>query len=206
MNCVPGFVNILWLFCMWVGSGGLLYFLKKIDKELGACDQGKIKMLRISFCLLFGIKGIYGSTASLGADTVSYLLLAVYLIVCSVQDAMTCMVSDFLQYIGLLGGSILLLSRMPEAQIGISLILFVLIQRLIFMKMYGHADGMAFLICALYLGAEGKDIEAYLLHMGAAFLLLAVVQFGKRNVSVKGKLKTPAALLPYIAVSFLLII
>ena len=49
-------------------------------------------------------------------------------------------------------------------------------------------------------------METYLLHMGLTFSILGVVQLFRGNISRRGNLKEPVALVPYVAVSFFVII
>lgn len=83
------------------------------------------------------------------------------------------------------------------------MILFALLQYLLFMRLYGEGDVMAFQICALYLVGEGGNLMTMLLHMALAFGLLGAVQLARGNINKKGNLKTPVPFLPYIACSIL---
>lgn len=176
------------------------------DVDLACVGMERIRKLWLLYSLAAGMAFLPRLS---GKDTVVwwiYGILAVYLIVCSVMDTVLEMVCDFFHYIGLLGGWIFLIHSVPApAQMG-SLLLFVGIQWVIFRKMYGPADMVAFVICAMYLTAEGRTLQSYLMHMAVTFLLLGVVQGYKRNISSKGDLKCPVALLPYITVGFFVII
>ena len=80
-------------------------------------------------------------------------------------------------------------------------LVFAALQFGLFMRMYGAADGMVFLVCALFESVYGDGLMTYLLHMAASFFLLAVVQIGKKNVNRAGNLKKPVAFVPYITAS-----
>jgi hypothetical protein len=83
----------------------------------------------------------------------------------------------------------------------LSLAVFGLLQLLLFSKMYGKADCYAFCVCSMALAAEGFGFEMYVVHMAAAFTLLAALQLLRGNVNRRGNLKEPVAFLPYITVS-----
>lgn len=136
-----------------------------------------------------------------GAGQLACGVLAAYLLIASITDLQTCEVYDFL---AIVAGSIGLLVLFAGGLSGIrlfSLILFGLIQLFLFMKMYGRADGWAFLVCAVYESRFGKGMLTYLLHMASAFLVLAVIQGLNRNIARNGNLKKPVPFLPYIAVT-----
>lgn len=80
--------------------------------------------------------------------------------------------------------------------------LFVLLQLKLFSKMYGRADCYAFCVCALAEAAAGLGIVEFLIHMLAAFCLLAVIQGIHRNIDRRGNLKQPVPFLPYITLAF----
>lgn len=130
-----------------------------------------------------------------------YLALAVYLMVCTVTDLQTCRIYDILQVPAAAAGAWLCLGRPQAAECGTGLIVFALLQYLLFMRLYGQGDVMAFQICALYLAGGGGRFAAMLLHMALAFAMLGVVQLARGNINGKGNLKTPVPFLPYIACS-----
>lgn len=132
-----------------------------------------------------------------------YLVLAVYLTVCSITDFQTCKVYDILQVPAAVAGAILCLLQEPLPGGGSGLVLFALLQYLLFMRFYGEGDVMAFQICSLYLVGKGGDLQTLLLHMALAFTLLGAVQALRRNINQKGNLKVPVPFLPYIACSLL---
>lgn len=132
-----------------------------------------------------------------------YLVLAIYLTVCSITDFQTCKVYDILQVPAAVAGAILCLLQEPLPRGGSGLVLFALLQYLLFMRFYGEGDVMAFQICSLYLVGKGGDLQTLLLHMALAFTLLGAVQALGRNINQKGNLKVPVPFLPYIACSLL---
>jgi len=130
-----------------------------------------------------------------------YGVLAAYLVTASITDRQTKMVHDFLHLAGGLAGVSLLIYRWPGQEVFCEAVIFFAIQMLIFRRLYGTADCLVFCVCALYLAAVGQGMMTYLLHMGASFLLLAVVQTFRKNINRQGNLKEPVALVPYITVS-----
>jgi len=134
---------------------------------------------------------------------VGYLVLALYLTVCAITDLKTCKVYDILQVPTAVAGAVLCLQQAPLPEGGRGLVIFALLQYLLFMRFYGEGDVMAFQICSLYLVGRGGDLQTLLLHMALAFVLLGAVQAFRRNINRKGNLKVPVPFLPYIACSLL---
>ncbi len=132
-----------------------------------------------------------------------YSVLAVYLTICVLTDLRACIVYDFLQLPGAMAGAMLCLSRPLPAGSGAGLVLFALLQYLLFGRLYGIGDAMVFQVCSLYLAGRGGDLRTFLLHMALAFVLLGIVQSFRRNINKRGNLKTPVPFVPYIACSLL---
>lgn len=80
----------------------------------------------------------------------------------------------------------------------IELIVFIVLQTVVFRKLYGISDCIAFSMCAMYLYLHGKVLVDYIILMLGIFLVLTIIQFFKKNID-KGKFKEPVALIPYIA-------
>jgi GNAT superfamily N-acetyltransferase len=119
----------------------------------------------------------------------------------AVSDWQTGTVHDFLLLAAAACGAGLLLWYRPGWGIAAELAVFLAAQALLFRRMYGMADVLAFGAFALCQAAAGKGLPAHLLHMGVAFLLLAAVQGCRKNIGRGGDLKEPVALVPYIAVA-----
>lgn len=85
----------------------------------------------------------------------------------------------------------------------IELFIFILLQELLFSRMYGRADCHAFEACSAVLFIFGGEMMTYLLFMAAAFLLLTIIQIIKNNVGRDGNLKKPVAFIPYITCAFI---
>lgn len=198
--------NLMWYIGIGLVSGVILYGLYRLDDEFMVCDKSK---LWHSWCIWSTVTGVmlYGHMEkSCGVEVTGYWLLAVYFVLCGVMDGELKLVCDIFHYIGLLGGCLLLVQKAPAEELLVSLLLFALLQGILFRRMYGRADICAFVICALYLTAEGHDMEGLLFHMVVTFLLLGIVQVVRRNISRRGNLKQPVALFPYIIVGFFMII
>lgn len=128
-------------------------------------------------------------------------VLAAYLLVSSITDFQTCEVYDFLHILGALAALAVFFQRPPTKDTLISLLVYWLLQHFLFSKMYGEADAMAFLVCALFESVYGFGLLTYLFHMGAAFIVLAIVQAVRHNINRHGNLKQPVPFLPYIALT-----
>lgn len=206
MNYGHACANVVWMGLVAGGCVVLLHRLHFADEDLGKVDVRKIYGLWLIYSLAVSMVFLPHINDCAGINRVSFGLLAGYFVLCSVVDTVLKLVFDFFHYIGLLGGCFLLVSNNPTPGIIAELILFAGLQWILFRKMYGAADVAAFMVCAVYLAAEGRSMESYLMHMAVTFFLLGVVQLGKGNVSDRGNLKHPVALFPYITVGFLIII
>lgn len=82
------------------------------------------------------------------------------------------------------------------------LMIFTLLQQVLFSHVYGRADSHAFCVCAMAFTIFGGGFAECVVHMAISFLLLCIIQVYRKNVTVKGKLKVPVAMVPYITVGF----
>ena len=136
-------------------------------------------------------------------DFVSILFVG-YLIACAWQDYRCCAVYDITHYPGIfLAGCMADISGM-EAGTAMSLLTFSMLQYLLFRRMYGDADVMCFLICALSLGKTGS-MELYLVHMLISYIFLGIHQATRRNIAKDGNLKKPVPMIPYILTAYLVV-
>lgn len=141
------------------------------------------------------------SKANTIIEIVTLCFFGAYLIAASFVDMQTKTVYDFLHIIAGLSGIILLVWECPQKENLIGCTLFVILQMLVFSKMYGMADCYLFSVCSLFIAAGGHGIEYCLFHMLLAICLLAVVQIKMHNVNKKGNLKQGVAFVPYIAIA-----
>lgn len=204
MNCVPDFDKLLFIAGIIGCAAGMVMLFQGIDEELKECSGKRLWRNWLYYGGIISIALVFVSPYSFGVEWVALVLLGIYLLVCTVTDALLCQVYDVMQYLGVLGGVIWLIVQSPEPGIGFSLIFFALIQYLVLIRMYGKADGMGYCICSLYLAGAGVDIEGYLYHMMVSFCLLALMQGVRGNISRKGNLKKAVALYPYISLGFLI--
>lgn len=92
--------------------------------------------------------------------------------------------------------------KLPSAESGLQLAVFILLQQLLFSHMYGKADCHAFCCCAAVNVICGGGFAGCMVHMVITFILLCLIQILKKNVTLCGTLKIPVAMLPYITVGF----
>ncbi len=187
-------------------SAVLLKGTIQLDEELRGCTPKRLWGIWFVCCIVAVGGFLCGEVHKVILPKPCFLILVVYLVICTTMDSQLCKVNNFMQYIGLIGGIGSVLNCVPQPEVGSALLMFAFVQYVLFRKMYGAADVMAFLICALYLAAEGRGIEYYLYHMAVCYLLLTLVQAMRGNIGRSGRLKKPVALYPYISASFLLII
>lgn len=112
---------------------------------------------------------------------------------------------DFYFYIAGVSGIITMLVAEVSIRDCIGdIVIFILLQWLLFRRMYGPADCFAFSVCALFFAAWRQDMLGLLYLMALTFIILTPVQLIKKNVNKKGNLKEPVALIPYITVASVL--
>lgn len=141
-------------------------------------------------------------------------VLAGCLVFACVTDCQSCQVFAFTWWgAGAVGGILLfqslagehggmqLLTAANSSRLA-SLFLYILLQESFFSRYYGRADCHAFVACAIAECALGMGMPEYLLHMTLAFGGLAMVQGFRGNINSRGNLKQPVAFLPYITISF----
>ena len=190
---------------IYAGAAGLLWVFRRVDEELKNCGEKSIHKNWFIYSTLVCIPMLIALSDMHPAPWFCIGILGVYLAVSSVTDALIFQVYDVLQYMGVIGGGILLGYQNPDAGKGVSLLVFAAIQYLLFMRLYGKADGMGYCICALYLSGKGYGLEGYLYHMLIGFFLLTLVQLLRGNITCKGNLQQPIALFPYITIGFLIL-
>ncbi len=153
----------------------------------------------------------------LGAQEILCSLLAGGLLAAACMDAVNSYVYNYvwwwcLPWTGMLLGLPVAKAYMGDGlwritgRLGIqqaaTVVLFVLLQQILFAQMYGRADCHAFSVCALAGCVWQGNLLWFLIHMLLAVTLLAVVQLCRRNVTKDGKLRVPKPFIPYIVVTF----
>jgi len=206
MNFGPVCVRFLWFFLTWCISLGVLRILYCMDEEMHGYawrEWFRVGSSSWLLCVLFLC------TKAVNAQAViffCYGMFVIYLCSAMTMDIMMKMISDILHIIGFAAGGVLLWNESPELIFVGELAAFVVLQCVVFSKMYGVADVAAFCLCAMFLTGLGNGVEVYVQHMVLTFGMLGIVQGFKGNIARNGNLKLPVGLLPYIAVAFFLII
>ncbi|MDE6166950.1 MAG: hypothetical protein K2G28_00635 [Acetatifactor sp.] len=175
-------------------------------------DEGLTPDRRTGIVILAGVPAgaYFGWRAAIQSGILPALLLEVVigcLLLACITDCATCQVYRFVWWIS--GGAALLLLGVegwPEGERLWGLALFCFLQLILFSHMYGKGDCHAFCVCAAVEAAAGMDFTGFLIHMLVSFSLLAAVQVARGNVSRKGSLKHPVPFLPYITISFLVVL
>lgn len=129
------------------------------------------------------------------------LLIGCLLLAC-ITDIAICQVYNFVWWISGAAAIALLAGRRLEASVVWDVVLFIVIQMILFARMYGKADCYAFCVCAIAEAGLGFGPAEFLMHMLVSFLLLAAVQAVRRNIGSQGHLKKPVPFLPYITAGF----
>lgn len=124
------------------------------------------------------------------------------LLTASIMDRWEQMVYRFVWWIGGAAGGMLLVKADINLQTSCSLIGFWLLQKLIFVRLYGRADCYAFCVSALAMAALGGGFGDYVMHMFLVFAGLTVVQMMRGNIARNGNMKKAVPLLPYITIAF----
>lgn len=170
---------------------------------------------RILVIVLAGISGNWFLIRRMGAqELLSRAFLAVILgclLLACVTDLAICQVHNFVWWIGGTAAGLLLWVESRGVPAAVSnvlpeLLVFSVIQIVLFGRLYGRADCYAFCVCAGAFAGLGLGFTEFLQHMILAFLLLTVVQAFRKNISLKGNLKKPVPFLPYITTAFYLLL
>ena len=185
-----------------------IFLLEKLDKNAEILSKWKevpqnrvlagILVCSVCTCMMAWAdvkRGYYLRVLLLGV--VSGGLLAAW-----VMDVETHLIYNYVWYLSGFAALSLLIFSGNFKEVWLDILCFILLQQLLFGRMYGRADCHAFSVCALAQGAFGMNMQEYLLQMLIAFLLLAAVQLVKSNVTGEGRLKISIPFLPYITVSF----
>lgn len=201
----PGFVEAL-VINAFVFQG--IFALEKLDKnavdlpkwKVVPTNRARMGILVCSLCTctaayIGGERGYFLRILLLGI--VSGGLLAAW-----VMDVETHLIYDFVWWIsGSAAGILWMISGNVQA-VWWDVLCFMILQQLLFGRLYGRADCHAFCVCAPALGAFGMIMQDYLIHMLIAFCILTATQLIRGNVDCKGRLKVPVPFLPCIVIGF----
>lgn len=114
---------------------------------------------------------------------------------------------DFMLWTAILSAGLTMLAAQQLSEQSITeLVIFFLLQWLIFRHLYGAADCLGCSACAVYLAALGRGLLPAIKLLLAAWILLFVVQLIRKNVDKKGRLKEGQPFLPYVAVALLIFV
>lgn len=178
-----------------------LFLIEKLDQEI--CFPKKVKAVIV----LAGMVGnILIHMKFEPGKPLSRLLLSLFLgclLLACVTDLAICQVYNFVWWIAGVAGGLLFLERLCMAPKGNEflvpeLMVFCVIQLIVFGRLYGRADCYAFCVCAVMEAALGIGLKGFLVHMLFSFGLLAVKQAVGRNIGPDGNLRQPVPFLPYI--------
>ena len=144
------------------------------------------------------------------------------LLMACVTDCQNCMIYQYVWWIGGSAGICLVLLALQEnyssgsgkreafivntVLLLLKILVIGLLQEVLFSRMYGRADCHAFWVCGVVQCAMGLGIREHLLQMLLAVMVLAVVQGVQKNIDKKGSLKKAVPFLPYISLSFWLVL
>ena len=191
---------------LMVVSGFNIWSMMCLDPEQNMQMTPKTKLLFMGGGLFMTHCWLDTVERSSSAVELAWLVVCIYFLSSSMTDIMSCYVYDWFQIWGTVAGVYLIMQSSSDIWIGCSIVIFTILQGTIFMRLYGRADGLAFLIAALAMGSLGHGIKSYLLHMIISYLSLAFIQICKGNIGKKGNLKKPVPFLPYITISFWIVI
>ncbi len=199
-------------------------WLKGMGKE--KCKQNNVKKNRrqnlslMALSMLMGacVSGVFKQSGGDGWNALILCIIGASFLMATVTDYFTCNVYRFVWWIVWMAGLILMFCNifLESGDVGFSLypcmvaaeklhavelLVFCLLQELVFDRFYGKADCHAFCAGALLLCILGGDMKEFLLYMAMSYVLLFVIQAFKKNINSKGNLKIPVAFMPYITVS-----
>lgn len=188
--------------------------------KMSSKERGMAVMISgLNGILAWGIFAL-GKQQLKGRDIIFLALFAGCLLFACITDLKKCVVFQFIWWttIIILGAWFIYRIRQndsasciiqPEVpfvlKIG-ELLLYILLQEFFFCRMYGRADCHGFSLCAVALFMCGINMSGYVYHMAIAFGMLGIIQLARGNVNRRGNLKKPVPFLPYITLSFWLLL
>ncbi len=179
---------------------------------LGGCQLIKVldSKFRVAFgknkaVMVFTIVGLVTAVCIGGNENLSNSFFWSSLMLAAYCDYCTTEIYDFVYTPALIAGvSTLFLKHVSQTHVVLTeLIIFILLQLLLFRHFYGFSDCIAFSVCAIWMASSGGELYEYFILMTIAYMLLILVQACKRNIDKKGRLKKPIAMIPYIVVAML---
>ncbi len=162
--------------------------------------------------ILLGVWSYYVSKQYKDLPFIFLSILSGCFFLAALMDSQTCFVYRFVWWIGIAVTVVnYLVCAVPPFEsitnpVTWELVVYCILQQHLFSKLYGKADCHGFCLTAFLLYTLGRDAWFFLLHMTITFSLLLIVQLVRKNISRRGKLKTPVPLIPYIMLSFCIIL
>lgn len=201
----PGFVEAL-VVNAFVSQG--IFSLEKLDKN--AADASKWKEVPRN-CILVGsvVCSLCTCVGAYPGGERGYFLRILLLGIVSggllaawVMDVETHLIYDFVWWISGSAALLLWIVSGNFRAVWWDVFCFIMLQQILFGRLYGRADCHAFSVCAPVLGAFGMTMQDYLVHMLISFCILTTIQLVRGNVDSRGRLKEPVPFLPCIVVGF----
>ncbi len=189
---------VLYAIAIFTFIWGFFKVIVSFDEEHNLHLNRKLYIGGLLFAIISG--GMIASRETNVFFAVLHCVFFAYLMTAALCDYQTKMVHDFLHMISGICCIVLLCFSHPSWAVIGELIFFVVVQLLLFKRLYGNADAYVFIVCAMFQATNGHGLISYTLHMAATFLLLVLVQAFRKNISKKGDLKEAVALVPYIAI------
>ena len=181
-----------------------LWLIGRLDREI---RPGKREYLVILAASAAGdiLNGMVLGQGEFSARLSLSLFMGCLLLAC-ITDVAICQVYNFVWWISGIAAAVLLAGGGWGSSSVWEVLLFCLIQMVLFSHMYGKADCYAFCVCAAAEAGLGLGFSGFLCHMLVSFLLLTAVQAVRRNIGSGGCLKKPVPFLPYITAAFYLML
>ena len=132
----------------------------------------------------------------------AYIMLSGGLLMASWMDRKECLVYNYVWWWCLPWAGILGMTAGGEFSGIVAVLVFVMLQQLLFSRMYGKADCHAFSVCALAECGNAVGMVGFLLQMFLSVVLLTIVQLFRGNVTPRGRLREPQPFIPYIITAF----
>lgn len=195
---------ILLYYVFMVMMGILDIMAARLDREGGPAWRRR----EGTGCLVYLL--VCAAAASGGHDVVEgmlYCILFTYMAAASYSDLQSKKVYRFFAYPAVAAGAAYMIYSGPGVDQIMSYGIYVLLQLLVFRRFLGRADILAFMVSGLFFFHRGMQsvLLCGMIHMLLAIILLAAVKFRELDRAC-GRLKTPAAFMPYIAVALVPVI
>lgn len=184
--------------------------LDTVDKTIIA--KGVNRKAGLTVNILAGLLSLLTFLAGHGvAAGITGCLFWASLSAAAYSDGLTKEIFDWVYYPGLFACATALFIAKPGSDVFIDLAIFLALQILVFRRMYGGSDCIAFSMCAMFLSSLGAGLLICMLMMLLTMVLFTVWQWLAKNIHTKRdsgsflKLKVPDAMIPYIFLSMAIV-